>query len=834
MVTAPPSIRQDGTGLTSGRAPAMSLFVCLGLGTWLDQTVPLSLLLWLTVAAGTLAASRFVVSSRNQALLLAAMLIALGGASHHRHRSLVEATHLLRFVPEAGQPGRIRGRVVERPVIIPQQPDRRSWQIPEYDQTRLVIEADAWITESGAIPVCGRVWTDVDGQVVGLSTGDQVEAVGRFYRPGPRVNPGGFDFREYLARRNQHVALACDQPEAISRLEAEQSFGSLVSRFRDRVRQRVERVLNDSLAPSTAGLGIALLLGSRSNMDSDLREAFAESGSMHLLAISGANVVIFSGVLWGLTAFVIRRRRLRLAVLMIGLPAYLWLADWQSPVFRAVVMLELVLWAQWRGSPVQGWNSLGIAGISGWLVNPQDLFDVGAQLSFLAVAGLICSGTWSRALEGLLTDDEHEFAGPSLRWRGFWRTIGKAWRLWFVSTLSVWVFTLPISLTTFHLFSGIGFLLGVVLAPLSALLLGLGYVTLVAAVTIAPLAKFSGRIFDFSLQGLISLVNLAAGWPLGHVYLAGPSPAWTTMFYALLLGGIVLVRRGVPWRRPAMALALWIVGGLIWSLLPRWGHGLEVTMLSVGHGGATLVECPNGRTLLFDCGRLQDHDRARQIIQSALWSKGHSRIDVVVLSHADIDHFNALPGLLETMPVGQVLFHPSFLEWNQPAVRDLIETIAKSHTPLRLVWAGDKLRLDHGVEIAVAGPAPMFRSTDDNANSVSLALSYRGKKLLLTGDLERDGLDSLLQSPPVRVDILQAPHHGSPKANPAELDRWSNPAWVWIAGGRPETALSLRSTYPRAEAILSTRDSGALIARIAPDGQLTMETGRPQPAAPEN
>jgi competence protein ComEC len=817
--------------LNSSRAPAMSVFVCLGLGTWLDHSFPLSLWLWTTIACGALALSRLCVMARTQAWLLAVMLLALGAASHHRHRSLVETTHLLRFVPEEGQPGRIRGRVVERPVIIPRQPERQSWQIPEYDQTRLVIEAEEWITEQGPIPACGRVWTDVDGQVVGLSTGDAVEAVGRFYRPGPRVNPGGFDFREYLARRNLHVALACDQPEALQRLGRTRSLGTWMARWRDRVRQRVERVLNDSLDPSTAGLGVALLLGTRSNMDSDLREAFAESGSMHLLAISGANVVVYSGVLWALTAFVTGRRRLRLAVLMVGLPAYLWLADWQSPVFRAVVMLELVLWSQWRGRPVQGWNSLGVAGVAGWLVNPQDLFDVGAQLSFLAVAGLICSGTWSRGLEGLLSAgerDSDELAPvPAPKWRGLWRSLGRAWWFWLVSSCSVWVFTLPISLTTFHLFSGVGFLLGVVLSPLSAVLLGLGYVTLIAAASVASLAFLPGHLFDLSLQGLVSLVTQAANWPLGHVYLAGPSAAWTLVFYVLLLGGIALVRRGVDWRRPTAALALWMAGGLVWSLLPHGGGSLEVTMLSVGHGGATLVECPNGRTLLFDCGRLQDHDRARQIVQSALWSKGHSRIDVVVLSHADIDHFNALPGLLETMPVGQVLIHPSFLEWSQPAVRDLIETVAKSDTPLRLVWAGDRVRLDREVEIVVAGPEPLFRSTDDNANSVSLALRYRDKSLLLTGDLEKEGLAALLRSPPLRVDVLQAPHHGSPKANPKELDRWSNPAWVWIAGGRHETALALQDTYARAEAILSTRDHGALVARISSGGQLSITTGRP-------
>lgn len=245
-------------------------------------------------------------------------------------------------------------------------------------------------------------------------------------------------------------------------------------------------------------------------------------------------------------------------------------------------------------------------------------------------------------------------------------------------------------------------------------------------------------------------------------------------------------------------------------------------MLSVGHGGATLVHLPNGGTLLYDAGRLQDQGRAQEIIQQALWSAGKSRIDVVVLSHADIDHFNVLPGLLTSVPVGAVCIHPSFLREEQAAVRDLLEALRAARVPVRLVWRGDGLALDPEVALTILSPEPMFRGAGDNAASLVLELSAYGRRLLLTGDLEADGLSHLLAVPGQRVDVLQAPHHGAIAANTVDLERRTVPAWVWVAGGRDDTADRLRPVYPTAEAILTTRDHGALTATISRDGQLRM------------
>src|SRR5213595_3666592 len=107
---------------------------------------------------------------------------------------------------------------------------------------------------------------------------------------------------------------------------------------------------------------------------------------------------------------------------------------------------------------------------------------------------------------------------------------------------------------------------------------------------------------------------------------------------------------------------VWLMLGLVVVLWRPAPDGLRVTFLAVGHGGCTVLELPDGRTLLYDAGALAGPDVTRRQIAPFLWHQGIRRIDEVFLSHADLDHFNGLPSLLERFPVARVTLTPSFAD----------------------------------------------------------------------------------------------------------------------------------------------------------------------------
>ncbi|MCA9052806.1 MAG: MBL fold metallo-hydrolase, partial [Planctomycetaceae bacterium] len=315
---------------------------------------------------------------------------------------------------------------------------------------------------------------------------------------------------------------------------------------------------------------------------------------------------------------------------------------------------------------------------------------------------------------------------------------------------------------------------------------------------------------------------LSAATPLGHRFVPAPAGWWLTGFYILLAAATSLIvlpmRTGILWR----TLAVWTAAGMGLALIPARSDGLTATFLSVGHGCAVLVETPSGRTLLYDAGSFADGRRAEATIEAALWERGYTRIDTVIVSHADIDHFNGLPGLCRNIPIGSILMAQSCLDFRQEMVRLLCEEAAQTATPIRLIQAGDTIAIDPEVTAEVLHPTATDATQADNENSIVLRLSYQNRSLLLTGDVEGAGLDALLSQPQFPVDILMAPHHGSLAANPKSLALWAAPEYVIASSGDDSVSQKLRSRYPEAVEVLSTADSGAIRCDIDRGGRTSL------------
>ena len=137
--------------------------------------------------------------------------------------------------------------------------------------------------------------------------------------------------------------------------------------------------------------------------------------------------------------------------------------------------------------------------------------------------------------------------------------------------------------------------------------------------------------------------------------------------------------------------------GLAWGLRSPASGLLTCTFLSVGHGGAILLETPTGRTLLYDAGAMQDGRVAERAVQSTLWERRDAGLDAIVLSHADVDHFNGAAGLMETVPVGRLFVSQQFLDFRQKSVVSLCDSCAACGVPIKLLRDGDRLIVDEGV-----------------------------------------------------------------------------------------------------------------------------------------
>ena len=305
---------------------------------------------------------------------------------------------------------------------------------------------------------------------------------------------------------------------------------------------------NRDLSHRNAPVAAALIFGGRMGMDEEIRDAFAQSGTLHVLAISGTHVAILAALLWGVSRLFRLSARGTAVAIIAGVLAYTLLTDCRPPVIRATLLVclffgSIALIDRRPSLP----SALALAAIAILLWNPSDLFDVGAQLSFLGVLAvawasrLIVRIRRRRTVESTLKRHARRTALASA---------GSAlWRLtWEGALLSVVAaaFTMPLIAARFHMVSPISVIVNLVLAPLSTLLLWSGYLDTAAGLFVPWLSRFLAVPFDILLTAFVGLAEKAAHVRFSHAYVPGPPDWWLAGYYTLLFCA-AFVRRFYRW-----------------------------------------------------------------------------------------------------------------------------------------------------------------------------------------------------------------------------------------------------------------------------------------------
>lgn len=708
---------------------------------------------------------------------------------------------------------RLRGRLIADPEL------RRS-QTPELlshsndPLATLLVEAHwlaqppDWRAVRGLVRVYVPAATDLPWEV-----GAGLEILGRLSPPmGPR-NPGEVDQRQSLFDQGIFAVLVTKSPAAISAWAAGSEFWSFRA-ILGRVRSAARSALSAQVQGNVLGVAQALLLGDLSAMEPAHFDAYLRTGVYHVLAISGQHLVLLAAGLSGVLRLLSWPPRRQALCVMLVIVLYALLTGARPPVLRAAVMVVafgLAAVALRRADPL---NNLALAGLFIFVLQPAALFQTGTQLSFLAVL-VLQQGV---APLGLGQQASPPFGQLEQRTQSIIRQVPTALTRLLLRSIAtsffVWLTLAPLLASQFHLISPVAVVLGPPLVLLVAVALVGGFILLPVALLSHTLATPAGWLVDRSLGLAGRLLGWVEAWPGGWWYVAGPTIVQTLVFYLLLVLILTLIR---PDWRPRL-LSLLFGGWLWWTLgLPAAPpDNVKVSVLAVGHGNAAVVETPAGDVFLFDAGSLSGPEVASRVIAPFLWSRGYTHINEIFLSHADMDHFNGVPALLERFRVGQVSLNPTFADKSNRGVRFLLARLEKQGVPTRVLRRGTVLAAGD-VVIEVLHPPADGPTGTENARSLVLGLRHGRNRLLLTGDIEPPGLAMLLQQPPWRADVLVAPHHGSVVSNTPELAAWVRAGLVVISDHeptrhRPEPYGSLGAavwqTYADGAALLTSRETG--------------------------
>ena len=564
------------------------------------------------------------------------------------------------------------------------------------------------------------------------------------------------------------------------------------------IRARLAARYGTALAP----LAVALVIGDRRDIDPGLTDAFALTGTLHLLAVSGLHVGFLAALLAAALSFGRMSPAAQAGWTTLALAAYTSLVGAAPSVVRASVMAGLALASRAGEREVSPWQWWGAAacGMLAW--RPADAFDLGFALSFGSVGGLI-------ALRGpLLAILGAAGRGPAFRWIS----------AGVVATTASSAGTLVVQSAAFGWLSPVGFLVNAVAVPLCGVALPLVWVGLALDAALpealaGPVSSAAGAAMG-ALTLLVSWVSRVSG-----AWVPGPM-GWATASLAVLGGAALLARRlpGVGILLAASGLALAIA-----SRPPR-GPAWEVTWLDVGQGDAIAIRFPDGAAWLVDAGRAWDGgDEGRRTVLPWLRRQGVRSLEWLVTTHPDLDHIGGAGSVLAGIPVrrwgsgGPVGSNEAYL--------DLVAGAGSARVPrAEALRAGRRLE-QGGVQVDVLHPSadwvprdPYASRIPSNEGSAALLMSRGPCRLLLTGDLghpaEAALVDALGDS--LRADLLHAGHHGSRHSSSAAFLARVRPQVVIVSAGAGNIY-----GHPHADALDRFQRIGAAVHRTDRVGTIT-------------
>ncbi|MEM8737507.1 MAG: ComEC/Rec2 family competence protein [Planctomycetota bacterium] len=727
--------------------------------------------------------------------------------------------------------------------------------------THFMLDARRISTTQGPRLVAGRLHVKIDAAELDLKRGQRIAVRGWMSPLSAPKNPGDFDYR--AAARDKGIVGRIRLPargnwellRPAAPLASTHGFAAWRTRFQARAAWSLGLGMGRDY--QTLGLLQTLLLGQTTHDIYTLRERFRDVGLAHILSISGAHLGILMGLVWCVARLVIPSPP-RAAVLVLAILAlYLLAVPLRVPIVRASIMAGLYFTGVASGRRLGATTLLSLAALIVLVWRPSDLFSPGFQLSFLTVWALlrfvtpVSQAFWPDPLIPAETN-------PGRRDAWGWG----ARRAADVTAVSVVATATATPLVAYHfeMVNPMAVVLSVLALPVLTAVLAVGYLKIMAGFVLPSLALVLSGPLRWVGTGLSSLVEQAAQGPGATVRLSHGPPLWWAvaavavvwLWFAgwfrdrrfagvaallLVVGGL-----GLDQRRPA-ALPLYahpILGAdsvAAQLRLPKGvsenGHaeGGQLVMLSVADGSCFIWRSA-GKTVVFDCGSQAYPLIGRRTVVPTLRRMGVKRIDVLVVSHADLDHYNGALDLADAFSIGEVWVSPNVVDearnYPRRATAYLLDQLQAQALPVAEVVRGDERVLGDAHLRVLWPPREGWDAAKSNDRSVVMAIELAGRRLLLNGDIQQDAITALLEdhAEELDADVADLPHHGSVvEASATWLDAVS-PGLVLQSTGR---ARLRRDRWP---ALLETRGTIRLVSEevgmvrveVSGDGRMTWAT----------
>lgn len=675
-----------------------------------------------------------------------------------------------------------------------------------------------------------RIFVNTE-KIPNVKIGNIIKVRGKLRQFEEAANKGNFDSRKYYLSLGFYGKIEAGTIEVINSDYSGIRQG--LYELRMEIIERLEKLCSDnngifSIINNKNGIIGAIILGDKTDLDSDIKELYSVSGIAHILAISGLHISFI-----GMAFYRLLRRRFRfLFSAAVSIPVVLSfgiMSGFGISTIRAIIMFILKIIGEVLGRKYDAITAISLAGLVLLVQNPFVVCNSGFQMSFGAIIAIVLI---LPIVEEILNTDNKIIKVIS-------------------ANFTISLVMNPILAWNYYELPTFSFLLNIVVVPLMSVVI----VSSIAGIFCSCIMFGFGKVVIFPGCGILELYtflcNIINKSSVASIVVGQPKVTIIIVYYAILLvvlfglknirtkytraekerniikkeTGLVLEKKAKKERRikgqnVKLRLAC-IVGFLLLNCLIYYipNQGFYITFINVGQGDGILIHGDNGTKVMVDGGSTSEKQVAKNCIVPYLKAEGIGTIDYSIITHTDKDHISGILEILENNNSNRIriknLVMPD-INMKDDTYNELIEKAKLKKINVLYIKKGDTLSLGK-TKIKCIYPETTTTASDKNDYCTVLSVKNKTSKILLTGDISKKIEEKIKDDIEENYTVLKVAHHGSNYSSSEKFLKKVNPKYSIISVGKNNSY-----GHPGNETMERLRKQGGVIYRTDEKGGITI------------
>lgn len=675
-----------------------------------------------------------------------------------------------------------------------------------------------------------RIFVNTE-KIPNVKIGNIIKVRGKLRQFEEAANKGNFDSRKYYLSLGFYGKIEAGTIEVINSEYSGIRQG--LYELRMEIIERLEKLCSDnkgifSIINNKNGIIGAIILGDKTDLDSDIKELYSVSGIAHILAISGLHISFI-----GMAIYRLLRRRFRfLFSAAVSIPVVLSfgiMSGFGISTIRAIIMFILKIIGEVLGRKYDAITAISLAGLVLLVQNPFVVCNSGFQMSFGAIIAIVLI---LPIVEEILNTDNKIIKVLS-------------------ANFTISLVMNPILAWNYYELPTFSFLLNIVVVPLMSVVI----VSSIVGIFCSCIMFGFGKVVIFPGCGILELYtflcNIINKSSVASIVVGQPKVTIIIVYYAILLvvlfglknirtkytraekerniikkeTGLVLEKKAKKERRikgqnVKLRLAC-IVGFLLLNCLIYYipNPGFYITFINVGQGDGILIHGDNGTKVMVDGGSTSEKQVAKNCIVPYLKAEGIGTIDYSIITHTDKDHISGILEILENNNSNRIriknLVMPD-INMKDDTYNELIEKAKLKKINVLYIKKGDTLSLGK-TKIKCIYPETTTTASDKNDYCTVLSVKNKTSKILLTGDISKEIEEKIKDDIEENYTVLKVAHHGSNYSSSEKFLKKVNPKYSIISVGKNNSY-----GHPGNETMERLRKQGGVIYRTDEKGGITI------------